>query len=235
MGKLIIPKLPEFETVLPSTGKTVTFRPVTVKEEAFLLMAKESEKPEDIFAAIQQVIKACVKTNFNKLSILDVEWLFLQIRIRSVSNEVELSYRCTRENPDNGKICNARFDSIIDLNNVEIRGDRDITVDLSFVSGDYKLNLKQPTVASSKDTSEISILYNMLDTIEQPDGSILTRDDFSIEEFTEFVETFTDAQLDQLRDSMDRIGTLYYKNVLKCPVCGTVNEVEYKTLDDFFG
>lgn len=234
MAKLIIPQLPEFETTLPSTGKKVTYRPITVKEESFLLMAKESDNPEDIFTSIQQVIKACVKTNFSKLSVLDVEWLFLQIRIRSVSNEVELGYRCTKVNEETGKTCNAKFDSVIDLNKVEIKGERNLSATLEFMSGTYKINLTQPNIHSAKEEDEVRIVFNMLDTIEQPDGSVLTKDDISFEEFQEFVETFTDKQLDKIRDCLGNIGSLYYKDVLRCPVCGTVNEVEYKSLEDFF-
>lgn len=233
MGKLKIPELPKFETVLPSTGKTVSYRPITVKEEAFLLLAKESETQNEINSAIREVIKSCVDYPFKKLKLIDIEWLFLQIRIRSVSNEVELAYKCTNI-LENGKICGARYESIIDLSRVEVSGEQKISIPIEFKSGEYIINITSPTVESGN-TSEIEIFYSMIESIQDPTGEIVTKGDFSVEEFEQFIQTFTNAQMETLKKGISGLAKLSFTNHLKCPVCGVENEIEYSSLTDFFG
>ena len=233
MGKLKIPELPLFETVLPSTGKAISYRPITVKEEAFLLIAKESEKQTDINNAIKEVIKACVDYPFKKLKLIDIEWLFLQIRIRSVSNEVELAYKCTNIS-ESGKICGARYETIIDLEKVEVSGDASVSIPIKFKSGEYVLSLVSPSVDAAN-SSEMEILYSMIDSILDPDGEILTKNDFSITEFEEFIQTFTNAQMETIKEGISKLASLKYVNHLKCPVCGVENTIEYSSLTDFFG
>ena len=233
MGKLQIPKLPVFKTILPSNGLEVEYRPITVKEESFLLISKETT-PEDVSSSIRQIIKNCTTANINQLTEIDVEWLFLKIRMKSVSDEIELQYRCTSVR-DNGKICNASFSSIIDLNAIEIVGEKEISLKLSFVSGDYVLWFAQPFISQANEVDESRILYSMVKLIEQPNGELLTHDDISFEEFEEFISTFTNSQADQLRAAISQVPKLYYKDTLICPICKTKNEIEYKGLSDFFG
>jgi len=234
MGKLKIPSLPVFETKLPSTGKTVKFRPLTVKEESFLLLAKETEKEEDIQSAIRQTISSCVEYPIKKMKLIDLEWLFLQIRIKSVSNEVELAYRCTNI-LDSGKVCGAKYDSIINLEQVELRGSNKIAIPITFLSGEYVLTLIPPPADSNRTQNEMDVLFSMVESIMDPTGEMSTKDDITTEEFTQFLETFTNAQMQILRDGISKLISLNFVNHLECPVCGVKNTIEYRSLNDFFG
>ena len=83
---------PTYETTLISTGKPVKFRPFLVKEEKILLMALESKKDKETIAALRTIISNCVQTpgfDVDELPLFDIEWLFLQLRSKSVGNTVE--------------------------------------------------------------------------------------------------------------------------------------------------
>ena len=94
-----LPKIsaPTYELVLPSTKKTVKFRPFLVREEKLLVLALESEDTKQITDAIRTVIKECIQTRgvkVEQLPIFDIEYLFLNIRGKSVGEEVSVKYHC---------------------------------------------------------------------------------------------------------------------------------------------
>ena len=120
----MIPKVKHPITTLtvPSNGKKISVRPMLVKEEKLLLMAKESKQVGEVLAAIKQVVGNCIiDKNFDidKISIFDLEYLFLQLRAISVSNVVKVSY----EDPEDNKT----YDFDIDLQKIEVIIDRKST------------------------------------------------------------------------------------------------------------
>ena len=99
-----LPKIatPTYELELPSTGQTIEYRPFLVKEEKLLVLALESENTKEITTAIKNVIKSCIQTKGIKVDTLptfDIEFLFLNIRGKSVGEEIEVGMIC----PDDGK------------------------------------------------------------------------------------------------------------------------------------
>ena len=99
---MALPKLntPKYKMKLPSTGKVVNYRPFLVKEEKLLLIATETGDQDEIIAAITNIIKECTDlTDINKLPTFDIEYVFLQIRTKSVGEEVEVNVMC----PDDGE------------------------------------------------------------------------------------------------------------------------------------
>ena len=99
-----LPKIatPTYELELPSTGQTIEYRPFLVKEEKLLVLALESENTKEITTAIKNVIKSCIQTKGIKVDTLptfDIEYLFLNIRGKSVGEEIEVKITC----PDDGK------------------------------------------------------------------------------------------------------------------------------------
>ena len=94
-----LPKIatPSYELKLPSTGKSISYRPFLVKEEKLLVLALESENTKEISTAIKNVIKNCIQTRGIKVETLptfDIEYLFLNIRGKSVGEEIELNIIC---------------------------------------------------------------------------------------------------------------------------------------------
>lgn len=230
--KLTIPKVPTFKTNLPSNGKEVEYRPYTVREESFLLQAKEVENEKEIIDAIFSLLERCVDgIKPSSLPIIDIEWLFLQIRIKSIGDIVEQHLRCL--NIIDGQKCNARFESNIDLNDVTVSGNISSSITITFPAGTYKINFKQATL-KNQPKEEIERIYQMIDTISDPINGILTQDDISLSDFEEFVSTFTNPQYESLKEAADSTATLYYRHVLECPKCGSKTENTYRSLLDFF-
>ena len=118
-----LPKIatPTYELTLPSTGKTVKYRPFLVKEEKVLVIALESEDTKQITNAIKAVLKACVQTRGIKVETLptfDIEYLFLNIRGKSVGEELEVNIIC----PDDGE---TSVPVMIDLDDIQVQKDEE--------------------------------------------------------------------------------------------------------------
>ena len=126
---MALPKLdlPLYTTEIPTTGKTVKFRPFLVKEEKILLMALESGEEENIHNATMQIISNCLEANeeidVEKLASFDIEWLFLQIRRRSIGESTTLRFRHKNGKNSKGEECNAVMSVPVDLAEVEIHGE----------------------------------------------------------------------------------------------------------------
>ena len=95
---MALPKIdvPIFEMTLPSTAKSIRYRPFLVKEEKILLIAMQSKESSVIIEAVKQIISNCVVDDINvdDLSLFDIEYLFLNLRARSIGEKVDLRYRC---------------------------------------------------------------------------------------------------------------------------------------------
>ena len=98
-----LPKIapPTYELELPSTGQTIQYRPFLVKEEKLLVLALEGEDVKEITTAIKNVIKSCIQTKgigVENLPTFDIEYLFLNIRGKSVGEEIEVKLLCSDDN-----------------------------------------------------------------------------------------------------------------------------------------
>jgi hypothetical protein len=111
-----LPKLdyPMYSIKIPSLKKEYSFRPFLVKEEKLLLMAKESQVPAESLAAIKQVVNNCLidKFDVNKMTVFDLEYVFLKLRAVSVENKIKVSYKDFEDDK--------LYDFEVDLNDVEI-------------------------------------------------------------------------------------------------------------------
>ena len=122
---MALPKLntPTFGLILPSSGKRITFRPFVVKEEKTLLMAAQSEDPNDMVDAVKNTIAACVldkSVSIDKLPYFDVEYIFINIRAKSVGEIVKLEYRRAGGKNYSGMVCEEVTPVEINLENVKV-------------------------------------------------------------------------------------------------------------------
>ena len=118
---MALPKLnvPRYKIKLPSDGRTVSFRPFLVKEEKLLLLATETGEQDEIVTAIKNIIKECTDIqNVERLSTFDIEYLFLQIRTKSVGESVDVTVMC----PDDGETEVAISIPLDDIKVVKTRG-----------------------------------------------------------------------------------------------------------------
>ena len=112
---------PSYELELPSSGKKIKYRPFLVKEEKLLVLALESEDTKEISTAIKAVLKSCIQTRgvkVEQLPTFDIEYLFLNIRGKSVGEDIELNLICPDDNETNVPV-------VINIDDIEIQKSED--------------------------------------------------------------------------------------------------------------
>ncbi len=227
---------PTFQVTVPSTGQVEEFRPMLVREEKILLMAKESGDDGDVLRAVKRVIDNCaVRRGFscNELRIFDVEYLFLKIRAASVDSTVTMSYR---DNAD-GKV----RDFTVDLNAIEVEfpEDADPNIQLTPSSG-IRMQWAPATIygdpnfikAAEKDYAS-EIVLNCIESFYIGDEVIDARK-MSHKDLMDYIESLGIPTFERLRDFVNKSPRMRhvvsYTNDL-----GTEVKIEMSTLNDFFG
>jgi hypothetical protein len=223
---------------IPSTDEKIQYRPFLVKEEKILLIALESGKNEDIINAMKEIVSECT---FNKLDIsvlpmFDIEYIFLNIRAKSVGEVSKLKIRC----PDDKK---TMADVEIDLNsvNVEIGEGHTNKIELEEGTG---LIMQYPTIDSFKQLGLQNITAkNMTDIIsacilqiyEKNGEKVYNAKDQTTKELSEFVEQMNTKQFQKVQKFFDTMPKLKKVIKVKNPKTKVESEVTLAGLNDFFG
>jgi len=236
-----LPKIntPTYELTLPSTGKKIKYRPFLVREEKILIMAMESEDMKDITNSIVQILSDCILTENVKvesLATFDIEYLFLNVRARSVGETVDVNITC----PDDGE---TQVETI-DIDSIKIqktRGhkniiklDDNLSMKLRYPSLDQFVenNFETGQVVSevgqslSMITSCIDMIYNEEETWEAADCSK--------KELDEFVEQMNTKQFKQIEKFFTTMPKLSHTIAVKNPNTGVESEVVLEGLAAFF-
>jgi len=218
---------PTFETSLISVKDKVKFRPFTVREEKIFLIAQESNDPKDTANAVKQVLTNCLgdsSIDVNKLPIFDVEYLFLQIRAKSVNDVVTLRYRDKEDN----KIYS--FDVDIDSIKPTIFPEHHTLID---IGNDIKIQFRYPTINDTSVKTKIDMIASCLETIYEGD-KVYDAASYSLEEKQEFINNFGKVNyekiLDEFVDTMPKLRhTIKYTNTKK-----NDRIIELEGIADFF-
>ena len=188
---MALPKLndvPKYELTIPSTDKKVYFRPFLVKEQKVLMMALETQDDKQILKSITDTIEACLEEdiNVNTLATFDVEYMFTQIRAKSVGETTEILAECTH--------CNAQNKVKVKLDDIKI----DVNKDDQIIKLNelYTIKMRYPKYTSmiSKDEGETSVtkvLYNLVMTCLdelRTENEIIKFDDEPESEVVSFIE-----------------------------------------------
>lgn len=230
----MLPKIdtPVFNLKLPLTGKEIKYRPFLVKEEKILLTAKESSNFQQNIDAIIQVVNNCLMIDDDPLDwpMLDVEYAFLNMRAQSVNNIVEVRYR---DNQDK-KV----RDFEVDINQVEIVRPEGHTNKFK-ITDDITIKLKYPSVRSLRSlekldmndpSSVFQVISKTLDTVQDKDT---VYDSFTEEEAGEFLEQFTQSQMEMVNDFMSTMP--YYEHVIDYVNDeGNDRKISMRGIQDFF-
>lgn len=242
----MLPKIdvPLYEITLPLLQKKIKIRPFLVKEEKILMMAMESEDPDAVLLAIKQIVNNCCvdQLDVNDLPILDLEYMFLQLRSRSIGEIIDLQYRCNNNTPtveEPEKKCG----SIIKLsfNALEIEPETNGTHD-SKIQLTPKLGvvMKYPTfkMMSNENLSDAEnvakIIADCVDYIYDTE-SLYYAKDASEKELIEFVDSLTREQFSKIQDFFDTIPKMKKHLNFKCGKCGYEEEVVLEGIQSFFG
>ena len=221
-----------------SDGQEVTFRPFLVKEQKYLLLAKEGKNSVEVLNAVKEIVNQVTfgKVDSNRLTMYDLEYLFLQIRTKSVGETQEVKLSCRERS------CEGTGTTMVDLSKVGIEyptgEEMDNNVKLSETLG---VTLKYPSAMQLAEVEDIEdegdklvhLLKYGINTIYD-DETVYDTDDVPTSEMTEFVESLTLDQVDKLNEFFENIPTLSQELEYKCDHCGKEQTTTLKGLQSFF-
>lgn len=241
---MALPKLdvPIYETTLPS-GKTISFRPFLVKEEKILLMAAQSKDEATVIKSIIQILTNCVvdKVHVTDLPVFDVEYLFLQLRARSVGEMVDLKYKCNNKDASD-VVCGTQSEYHVNL--LEIRPSKyDASNSVIKLTDTVGLTLRPPKFSlmnrlnSLKDDNVGAFIDTIIDDCIE---SIYDQDtvhyvkDVSKEELRQFIDSLNTSQERKIQEYFAQLPKITYELNFKCPKCAHEEKVLLEGLSNFF-
>ena len=237
-----LPKIatPTYELELPSTAKPIKYRPFLVKEEKLLVIALESEDNKQITNAIKAVIKGCILTKGIKVETLptfDIEFLFLNIRGKSVGEELEVNVYC----PDDGE---TQVPVTINLDDIQIQRTEDHTNKIK-IDETVMMEMKYPSldefIKNNFDFNEKNAMDQSFDLIASCIGKIYTEDevwstaDCTKKEVKDFLESMNSSQFKDIEKFFETMPKLSHTVKVKNPVTDVESDVTLEGLASFYG
>ena len=239
-----LPKIntPTYELTLPSNRKKVRYRPFLVREEKILVLALESEDQKQITDAIIQIIGDCLITknvDVTKLPTFDIEYLFLNVRSKSVGESVEVNITC----PDDGK---TKVETSINIDDIKVVKSKDhkLIVKLDekysmklkypsldqFIENNFDFEMAEPNESVSAAMSMLSSCIDIIyDEEESWDASESTK-----EELDEFIDQLNTKQFQEVEEFFRTMPKLSHKLKVTNPKTGVESEVVLEGLASFF-
>ena len=236
---MALPKLttPTYELEIPSTDEKIKYRPFLVKEEKILMMALESKQEKDITQAVKEIVKECTfdKVNIDNMPMFDVEYIFLNIRSKSVGEVSKLKILC----PDDKK---TYADVELDLNEVNVQVGEDHTNKIDLGNGTGMI-MQYPSIDSFKDSGIKDInASNMLEVIstcilqiyEDEGKKVYNSKDQTQKELTDFIEQLNTKQFKDVQKFFDTMPKLKHEITVKNPKTKVESKITLSGLNDFF-
>ena len=237
---MALPKLenPKYSTELPTMGKTVYFRPFLVGEQKQLLIAQESEDQNMMLREMTRLVDTCVDDiKAETLSVSDIEWLFLQIRIKSVGETSDIILKCQK------KECEADNDYTIDLESIVIEQEKEVSNIIELTS-DVSVEVSQPSFKTLADvkydkdgnisTNEtFRIIAKCIEAVIEGD-EIHSKDDFTQKEISDFLDSMSVVMLEDIQKYFDSAPKIKAQVEFNCSVCGENNSMSLEGTQNFF-
>ena len=236
-----LPKIatPTYELELPSTGQTIQYRPFLVKEEKLLVLALESENTKEITTAIKNVIKSCIQTKGIKVETLptfDIEYLFLNIRGKSVGEEIEVNVMC----PDDGQ---TYVPVKIDIDEIKVQKNEEHTNQIKLDSH-LMMELKYPSLdefiknnfdfsADNSMEQSFELVASCIDKIYNEEEVWATAD-CTKKEIVEFLEQMNSSQFKEIEKFFETMPKLSHEVKVKNPNTKVESTVVLEGLSSFF-
>ena len=236
-----LPKIstPTYELELPSTGKTIKYRPFLVKEEKLLVLALESDDSKEITNAIKAVLKDCIQTRGVKVETLptfDIEYLFLNIRGKSVGEDIEVSVLC----PDDGETYAEVQISIDEIevvkdkeHNKQIKIDDKLMMEMRYPSLDQFVKSNFSFNGDNQVDQSFDLIASCVDKIYSEEEA-WTSDDFTKKEVTEFLEQMNSSQFKDIESFFTTMPKLRHEVEVLNPKTKKSSKVVLEGLASFF-
>lgn len=235
---MALPKLndsPKYDLVIPSSKQKIRYRPYLVKEEKVLMMAMESQDMNAVLNAVVDTIEACSQDPIekDKLAMFDVEYMFTQIRSKSVGETSKIGVPCTE--------CEARNEVEVDVSSIQI--DVPKIDNMIQVTPEITLEMKWPsyhdiialgiTDQASLQSSGFGLIGKCISAIHTEEERIDTKD-VSAQELEEFIDSMTSEQFKLISSYIEKMPKLQHDVHFDCSECGKSNDVTLQGMTDFF-
>ena len=237
-----LPKIatPTYELVLPSSGRKIKYRPFLVKEEKILIIALESQDQKQIATAVKSILSSCILTRgtkVDKLSTFDIEYLFLNVRGKSVGEQIEVMVTC----PDDGK---TQVPMSINIDSIKVQKDDDHSPDI-VLDDMYTLRMKYPSlsefvknnfnVSDNTNTLQASmdIIASCIDVVYNEDESWAAAD-CTKKELSEWLETLNTSQFKEVETFFETMPKLSHTISVTNPNTKVKSDVVLEGLASFF-
>lgn len=232
---------PTYNLTVPSTGVNVKYRPFLVKEEKALLIAQQSEDINVMVDTLKGVIRSCVtdKIDVERLAIFDIEYIFTQIRAKSVGEVVELLFPCDEDHgEDNAK---AKVKISIDISKLEVEKPEGHTTKITLFN-DVGVVMKYPSMKTlaaleQLDTENIDAIFDVIaecvDIIYQGDELHYAAEQ-SKEDILQFLGNLTSDQFKNLQAFFTTMPKIKKVVEYDCPVCGKHHTAALEGMQSFF-
>ena len=228
---------PEYRLNVPSTDEEIRYRPFLVKEEKILLIAQETGTDKAVYEAIRTIITSCCldPVDINKLPLFDMEYIFLNIRAKSVGESVKLKVKC----PDDEE---TEVEVEVDLTtiNVVMDDNHDARIQLTDDIGvlmkypNFETVTKQQNIKEGQETEQ---LFNMIsECIYQIWNGEETYDamDYSEKDKKEFIESLTHPQFEKIQHFFDTMPTVKHEMKITNPKTKKKSTITLSGMNDFF-
>ena len=230
-------ELPSYVTSLPSTGEKVKYRPFVMKEQKNLLIALETQDELQTVQALEDLIMSCTDVNdYATLATFDVEYLFLQIRCKSVGETASVMVMCNS--------CAKQSKVDVDLSKIEVSIDKDALKKIK-LTDDISVEMKYPSqkhimnndALVNAETRTEELIYTILECINKiyTEEEMFLAKDSTQEELIEFVEGMTADQFNRLINFVTSIPQTIHDVEYNCEHCGEKNIYRLYGINDFFG
>lgn len=233
---MALPKLAsaKFELTLPSTGEKVEYRPFLVKEEKALMIAQQAGKSEDIMRAVKDVITSCTfeKVDAEKLPIFDLEYIFINLRAKSVGEIVKLMVTCPDDNTTKVQVD-------VDLTKIECH--KEVGHDTNIrLTDEIGLVMDYPKVSS---VTELDLDNEMESTFEvikscvrqvYDSNNVYEKVDMDKNDLDEFIESMSHDQFERVQEFFNTMPKVRHMIKVKNPKTGVDGEVVLEGMQSFF-
>ncbi len=233
---MALPKLEatRYTCVLPLSKKTIEYRPFLVKEQKHLLVAGESEDGEVISKSLLDLMRSCTygDINIDILPMADIEYLFLQIRIKSAGETSDIQLPCEK--------CEEANEYSIDLSGLELDTSNlpDPHIKLNETMGIHlcypsMMVAEGPTSKGSETDQLFAVIRGSIESVYNEE-EVFTADDWNDKELNDFIDSFNNEQFALIQEFLTNIPRVKDSIEFNCMACGAMNKKELSGIQDFF-
>ena len=236
-----LPKVntPTYELVLPSTNKTIKYRPFLVREEKILIMALETEDVKQITSSVIEILNACILTRgikIEKLATFDIEYLFLNVRAKSVGESIDVNVTCPDDNKTTVEV-KVDIDSIKIIKNKNhkdtVKLDDTLSLKLNYPSIEQFIENNFESSKGSEITTTLDMITSCIDMIYTDEES-WNASETSKKDLEEFIEQLNTKQFRVIEGFFDTMPKLSHSIKVKNPKTDVESTVVLEGLAAFF-